>query len=259
MPFLKINDFQMYYETHGEGKPIVLAHGRGGSHISWWQQVPELSQQYRVITFDHRGFGQSHDTDRQPGRRAYVDDLLALLDFLDIESTYLVGQSMGGWTTLGLTVKQPDRVRGLICADSSAGIAEEAVLKVYRERDEPPANVADRAISQGFKRRDPEKAFLYAQLSALNPEPAEPLMSLLLSDDGPKAKTLASLATPILFIVGEQDIVVPPEIVRICTGFFTQVAMEIIPETGHSVYFERPAIFNELIKNFVDRVESDRC
>lgn len=258
MPFLPIDGFQMYFERHGQGEAIVLAHGRGGSHLSWWQQVPALSQQYEVITFDHRGFGQSPDTPDGPGRSAYADDLRALLDHLDIQSAYLVGQSMGGWTSLGFAVNQPERVHGLILADTSAGIAEDVVLQAYREKDEPPANVFDRAISAGFKKRDPEKAFLYAQLSALNPEPAEPLMSLLLSDDGPKAEALASLAIPTMFIVGQQDIVVPLEVVRMCAGFMSGATIEIVPDTGHSVYFERPDIFNELVQIFVGRVEAER-
>lgn len=258
MPFLLIDGFQMYYETHGQGEAIVLAHGRGGSHLSWWQQVPVLSRQYQVITFDHRGFGQSPDTPDGPGRSAYADDLGALLDHLDIQSAYLVGQSMGGWTSLGFAVNKPERVHGLILADTSAGIAEEVVLQAYRDKDEPPANVFDRAISAGFKKRDPERAFLYAQLSALNSEPAESLMSLLLSDDGPKAETLASLAIPTMFIVGEHDIVVPLEVVRLCAGFMGDATIEIVPDTGHSVYFERPGIFNDLVQNFVDRVEAER-
>ena len=61
MPFAKINGVDLYYETHGNGPALVLAHGGGGSHLSWWQQVPELSKMYNVITFDHRSFGQSLD------------------------------------------------------------------------------------------------------------------------------------------------------------------------------------------------------
>ena len=83
-------------------------------------------------------------------------------------------------------------------------------------------------------------------------------MSLLLSDDGPKAETLASLAIPTMFIVGEHDIVVPLEVVRLCAGFMGDATIEIVPDTGHSVYFQRPGIFNDLVQNFVDRVEAER-
>src|SRR5262245_66652563 len=57
----KLGDIDFYYEVHGEGPAVVLAHGAGGTHMSWWQQVPALSQHYKVITIDHRTFGFSRD------------------------------------------------------------------------------------------------------------------------------------------------------------------------------------------------------
>ncbi|HKA56879.1 MAG TPA: alpha/beta hydrolase, partial [Candidatus Binatia bacterium] len=89
MPFAKINGIELYYETHGNGPALVLAHGGGGSHLSWWQQVPELSKTYKVITFDHRSFGQSLDAPDGPGPRAFVQDLTALLDHLGVDKAAL--------------------------------------------------------------------------------------------------------------------------------------------------------------------------
>ena len=60
MPFVKSRGAEIYYEVHGEGPVLVFAHGMGGNHLSWWQQVPEfVGRGYRVVTFDHRGFGRS--------------------------------------------------------------------------------------------------------------------------------------------------------------------------------------------------------
>ena len=84
MPFANINGIELYYETHGKGPALVLAHGGGGSHLSWWQQVPMLSQHYRVITLDHRSFGYSRDLPDGPGPPAFVEDLTGLLDHLDV-------------------------------------------------------------------------------------------------------------------------------------------------------------------------------
>jgi len=73
----KLGDFRMYYEVHGSGPAVVFAHGAGGTHMSWWQQVPVLSQKYRCITIDHRTYGYSQDVKGGPGRRAFVQDLAA--------------------------------------------------------------------------------------------------------------------------------------------------------------------------------------
>ena len=77
MALAKINGIELYYEVHGEGPALVLAHGAGGNHLSWWQQVPVLAQSYRCVTFDHRGFGLSREQPGGPGARAFVEDLRA--------------------------------------------------------------------------------------------------------------------------------------------------------------------------------------
>src|SRR5262245_20733114 len=96
MPKAQINGITLYYEVHGQGSAVDFTHGAGGNHLSWWQQVPVLARQYRCITFDHRGFGQSLDAPNGSGSQAFVEDLKALLDLLEIERAALVAQSMGG-------------------------------------------------------------------------------------------------------------------------------------------------------------------
>src|SRR5579863_492139 len=117
----KLGDFSLYYEVHGSGPAVVLAHGAGGTHMSWWQQVPVLSQKYKCITIDHRTLGYSRDVKGGPGRRAFVPDLTGLLDHLGIQKTALVGQSMGGTTVLGFASAHPDRVSALIMSDTTGG------------------------------------------------------------------------------------------------------------------------------------------
>ncbi|MBH60930.1 MAG: alpha/beta hydrolase [Alphaproteobacteria bacterium] len=251
MPYAPANGIKIYYENHGLGPPIVFAHGRSGCHLSWWQQVSDLRNKFQCITFDHRGFDYSKDVDDGPARKAFADDQLDLLNHLDIERAFLVGQSMGGWTCLSFAITHPDRTAGLVLADTSADINDEKIFAAYCARGEPPANIFDRALSAAFKERDPAKAFLYAEISALSEQPKESLMDLLLSRDGPAPNQLADLQLPTLFIVGEDDIVVPPEIARLCADAVPKSRLEIVKEAGHSVYFEQPEIFSRLVDEFV--------
>jgi len=252
MPYATVNGIDLFYESHGQGpKTIVLAHGRGGGHLSWWQQVPEFSKRYRVVTFDHRGFGLSKDKNGL-FRRAFADDLAALLDKLDVRSAYLVGQSMGGFTALSYAVAHPERVAGLVLADTSGGLADPGVLREFKRRGEPPGDAVERSIGPLFRKKDPQGVFLYQQIGGLNGSLPETLMDLLLSKDGPTRRDVKALECKTLFIVGADDIMVTPKIAKMCARLIPRSKVKVVKGAGHSVYFEQPKVFNKLICNFVE-------
>src|SRR5260370_8625542 len=107
MPQAKINGIDLYYETHGQGPAIVFAHGGGGSHMRWWQQVPAFTKSYQCVTFDHRGFGLSREIPHGPGAPSFVEDPRGLLDHLGTAKAAAVGQSMRGWTVPRLSPTDP--------------------------------------------------------------------------------------------------------------------------------------------------------
>src|SRR6185295_15850395 len=113
MPLAAVNGIDLYYESNGSGPALVFAHGAGGNHLSWWQQVPFIVRRFRCITFDHRAFGLTRDGDgaSQMGRRMFHDDLRALLDHLEIDDVRIVAQSMGGRTAVGFTWRNPGRCK----------------------------------------------------------------------------------------------------------------------------------------------------
>ena len=169
MPFLDRGDMRLYYELHGP-KPgsapaIVFAHGAGGCHLSWWQQVPHFMRRYACVTFAHRGFGPSVDAVDGPGGAAFVDDLCALLDHVGIERATLVGQSMGGWTCLRFAVRYPQRVERLVMCDTFGGLAVDGIEEVWRASaalvSELPPGVHPAAGAR-MLREQPDLHFLYA-------------------------------------------------------------------------------------------------
>src|SRR5713101_812266 len=122
MPSARINGIDLYYEVHGEGPALVLAHGAGGSHLSWWQQVPVLSQHFRCVTFDHRCFGMSLDVSNGPGPNAFVEDLRELLDILRLQKDALPGLAMGWCSVLGFPSAYPGRAPALVLGDAIGGM-----------------------------------------------------------------------------------------------------------------------------------------
>ncbi|MCY3845306.1 MAG: alpha/beta fold hydrolase [Acidobacteria bacterium] len=246
-----LGDFDLYYEVHGAGRPVVFAHGAGGTHLSWWQQVPVLAEHVQCITFDHRGFGYSRDVDGGPGRAAFVEDLRGLLDHLEIEKASLVGQSMGGWTSLGFASKYPERVEALVLCDTPGGYSDPEVAELMAQR---PAEVG--AFAASFADREPALTFLYREIqrSTLDrtPEGSPRSIGGLLeatTDIGP----VVEHGIPTLFIVGEEDSIFPPAALRAVHRKMPGSEFALVEGAGHSVYFEKPNVFNHLLLDFLRR------
>jgi 3-oxoadipate enol-lactonase len=261
MPWAEINDIRMYYESHGEGEPIVFAHGAGGNHLSWWQQVPFFRQKYRCVTFDHRGFGRTADVPDGPGAAAYAYDLRALIDSLGIEKAYLVAQSMGGRTCMGFAVAYPERVRGLVMADTTGGMADEmlqAKARAFRESQGEPFTLPGRAYNPALRETRPEMSFLYDSIMATNPPRQQTVPGTGPGGDERFIATtekLASLSVPVQFIVGEKDAIVPPDVIQHAATLIPGARYAEVPGAGHSVYFEDAAAFNRIVSDFFDSIE----
>lgn len=258
MPFASVDGINLYYEVHGrplgEAEAIVFAHGAGGSHLSWWQQVPYFASRYTCITFDHRGYGQSADVAGGPGGAAYVGDLRGLLDHLGIEQANLVAQSMGGWTCLGFALRWPERVRRLVMADTHGGLRSpeiSAAMKAGVASSPPPLGVHP-AAGATMAVEQPALAFLYSQLDGLNrPRSREELGAIIAPAGSPSCEDAAKLSLPVLFLAGAEDIVIPPAVVEAASKCIPGARFETVPAAGHSVYFERPAEFNRLVAKFL--------
>lgn len=257
MPFAAVNGIELYYEVHGPEKPltdpVVFAHGAGGSHLSWWQQVPHFAGTHTCVTFDHRGYGQSIDAPGGPGGASYVEDLRGLLDHLGIERANLVAQSMGGWTCLGFALRYPGRVRRLVMADTHGGLQSPEIGAAFASATRPalPPGVHPAAGAR-MAAEQPALAFLYAQIDALNrPRTQAELLAMLAAAGAPTAEEVSTLEIPVLFIVGEEDAVIPPRVIEAAARLVPGARVEGVPAAGHSVYFERPGRFNELVEQFL--------
>ncbi len=255
MPFADAGGARIYYETHGPtpgaAPTIVFAHGAGGNHLSWWQQVPHFRDRYTCVAFDHRGFGQSVDAAGGPGAAAFVDDLRALLDHLAIDRATLVAQSMGGWTCLSFALLHPQRVERLMMCDTHGGIRSAEIDPLWREamRNRGEPGKIHPAAGERMYRDQPALHFLYQEIAALNP--VRPLAEAMRGLPAPTVDEVAELRLPVLFIAGEEDIVIAPRLIEIAASHVPGARFESVPQAGHSVYFERPAAFNAILETFL--------
>jgi len=256
---------EIYYECTGSGPAIVFAHGLGGNHLSWWQQVPYFSQRYACVTFAHRGFSPSRVTSGTVDPALFEGDLLALIDHLELAEVRLVAQSMGGWTCLNFALHHPRRVRALVMAATGGTVDLNTLDAVDRKSIESwfaahrgtEAELRKRGVhpaaGERMAREQPALEFLYREIDRLSSGlDKEALRAKLLAARTLPAGDLKRLALPVLFISGTEDIVFPPPAAAALASLVPGAKLESVPEAGHSVYFQRPEIFNRLVSTFFD-------
>lgn len=116
VPEVRTNDILTCHEVNGEGRPLVFIHGAGASHDMGRPQVEHFSREYKVVTYDVRGHGQSQGADTKYSCGLFPDDLRTLLKGFDIEKPVIFGLSLGGMIAQAYAVKHPDDLSGLVLA-----------------------------------------------------------------------------------------------------------------------------------------------
>ncbi len=257
MPFVPVDGNDLYYEVHGSGAPLVFAHGSGGSHLSWWKQVPFFARHYTCVTFDHRSFGRTQDSAEPQGRSAFAPDLKALLDHLELERVAVIAHSMGGRTGVGFTLRNPGRVAGLVLSGSNGGSVNDESRRISAEQQERNQTLPQgtiKGLSPGFVDSQPEQTFLYRQIMRLNPRHAPDFLAVPADYRGSTHERLTEANVPILYIVGEEDLMAHPRTIEIAASQIPQARLVKVPGTGHSVYYEQPERFNQEVLDFLREV-----
>tara|TARA_A100001037_G_scaffold281159_1_gene284549 strand:+ start:2199 stop:2966 length:768 start_codon:yes stop_codon:yes gene_type:complete len=254
MPYLEIDNFKMYYEVRGSGPALTFAHGASGNRLMWWQQIPAFEKDYTCISFDHRGWGSSLDDPNNIKTSQFASDLKALLDFLKIDRTAIICQSMGGITGLNFSLAHPEMVSALVLADTTGGIGEQAVVDLL-QNVAPPDHPTKRALTDSFITNEPALTLLYEQIGLLNPRRERSVVSSIFRDaSGPGKTTLKDFDIPIMFLVGESDLIFPPNVIEEVAKLFTNATYHVIPEAAHASHFEQPDIFNTHLKSFLSSI-----
>ena len=260
--FLPRPEGRIYYEVTGTGPAIIFAHGLGGNHLSWWQQVPAFCAQYTCVTFAHRGFAPSDPIPGGPHPRDYVDDLVALIAHLGLTDVRIVAQSMGGWSAVEYALHQPPALKAMVLAATSGTLNPRAVdgdtaLPDAWSKDVEAkyADFRERGIHVAAGDRmameQPAQHFLYAAIDAMNVMLDKEAIRRRLGETRVRGLDDARRITvPTLFITGEEDIVFPSPAAPGLAAAMPHGRAVQIAAAGHSAYFERPGQFNRLVRDF---------
>lgn len=222
---------ELYYEDHGDGKPVVLIHGWPLSGGAWEKQVPALvAAGHRAITYDRRGFGKSSQPWEGYDYDTFADDLAALMEHLDLTDAALVGFSMGGGEVVRYVSRHgADRV-------SKAVLAAAVPPYLFKSRDNPDGGLDDATIEQfedgvkadrfAFLDGFTTKFFQAGSRTDLVSEPLRTNSRNIAASASPKAtldciaafgktdfrKDLEKMTMPTLVIHGDSDGIVPFEV-----------------------------------------------
>ena len=265
MPKTQSNGIELYYESHGEGKPLVLISGLGYPLWQWHKMVPVLAEHFQVITFDNRGVGQSDKPAGPYTAQMLAQDTVGLLDALGIEKAIIVGHSMGGFIAQAMALDFPQRVEKLVLCSTNFGgphhvpVTPEAMKVLSDVTSDPLTRFKNGLVvstAPGWADKNPEMIEEWIKWRVANPiEPAPYQAQLaiglsLLPEAAAFEDKLQRLDVPTLILFGAHDKVVPPANADLLSKKISGSTVMIFPDAGHFFPIEIAEAASRAITDF---------
>jgi pimeloyl-ACP methyl ester carboxylesterase len=258
---------RLSYLDEGPGPCVVLLHGFPLNRQMWAEQVSALGSMYRIIAPDLRGHGESSAPDGVYTMDEMADDVIELIDTLHITERFVLGGlSMGGYVALSLVARYPMRVRGLMLLDTQAGpdtpeaaqnreTGARAVLEAGSASNFV-AGLLPRLFSKGTLETRPERVEpLRAAMERTTPRGiAGTLRGMAIRPD--RRSELPRIAIPTLALVGEDDVITPPSVMKAMADAIPNSRLEVVPKAGHLAPYENSAVSNEVILRYLKSLEA---
>jgi pimeloyl-ACP methyl ester carboxylesterase len=267
MPTVRVNEIELYYESHGRGEPLVLVPGFGTGLWIWYRQVADFASKFRTIVFDPRGVARSIAPDGPLDMRRLADDVAALLDALQVERAHVLGASFGGFVAQEFALAYPERTRALIlCCTSYGGPrhcppAPETLQAIASTKG---LNTEERvrenlllAFSPEFVARHPSEIERVIRLRAENHVPESAYLRQLQAAMAFDAEgRVAEIASPTLVITGDADVIVPRQNSSNLAAAIPGARLQVIEGGSHTFFIERPAEFNRAVVKFISSLRT---
>ena len=242
-----------YWDTGGSGQPIVLMHPASGSALIWGYQQPAFAKAgYRVIAYSRRGhYGSDPVPKDNPGSAS--EDLLRLLDTLGIAKFHVVASAGGVGVTMDFALSHPERLFSIVYACGTGGITDDGYAKMLdglRPKGFAAMPMEFQELSPSYRAANPDGARAWAALEhkahSGNHRGQKPTNVVTLA-------ALETMKVPTLVMTGGADLWWPPAALRTVANHLSNRETLIVPEAGHSVYWEQPDVFNRAVLDFVGR------
>jgi pimeloyl-ACP methyl ester carboxylesterase len=257
--YAEINDVRLFYEISGEGEPLVLIHGNVGDRRIWDDQFEILAEKYKAIRYDSRGFGKS-SLPNQDDPYSFHEDLRALLNYLGITRTHLLGLSMGSGVAIDFVLSYPEMSSSLITAGPWIfGFSSQELISLFEVIN---ALACERGIKIALNHwlkapflkhtmrnnhvanRLKEIVFEYSGWHFINEDPIRFLTPTALLQ-------LDNINLPTLIITSDYDLKDCKEIADLLESKIPNAKKVVIADAAHMMNIEKPTKFNEIVLEFL--------
>jgi len=252
------NGYDIGYDEAGRGDltPIVFLHGVGSDKSVWHLQLDHFGRTRRTVAFDYPGYGESDPAPKGMTRDDYASAIISAMHELGIDRAHICGLSLGGVVAIAMHHADADRCASLILADTFAAhpqgraIYERSVtasenLRALAEARvdvllaQPAAPRVRREVVETMANIDPAAYCIGAE-------------AVWLADQRDRS---AAIAVPTLVLVGDQDLITPPELSSKLAGLIPGASIQLIEGAGHIGNLEKPDEFNHAVESFVRELD----
>jgi pimeloyl-ACP methyl ester carboxylesterase len=273
MATVRTNDIETFYVRRGDGPPVVFLHGAMVDHRQWAPQVDALADAYTTVAYDLRGHGRTGGSARGSySMGLFADDLGALLDALALERPVLCGLSTGGCVAQVYAARHPDRVAGLVLADTFTAARLDwrdrlqfalmravvpAVGVVGYERVERAVVRIQEAVQSGAAGDYGNVERLHSEGPRMDATEVRKVLGALVAF--PRATLdLTTIAAPTLVLYGENDAGFIRRHCRALGAAIPDAAVRVVPDAGHVSNLDAPEFVTATLREFLDsRVDPD--
>lgn len=262
MPVTEVGNLNLYYEIIGQGDPLVMIRGVGSNVDHWYDQVPALSQKYKLLVFDNRGIARSSDPGGPFSTRDMAADTIALMEAVGISKAHVLGYSMGGMVAQEMALNHPEKVARLILVATDCGIslrikAKPEATRLFSEMIRLGTNEAKLAAAgclfarQTFERK-PQVIQRYTEVSQRFPTSQKMLAKQWAAvTQHDTCSRLVNIASPTLAITGSEDVLIPPQNAAVMAARIPDAQLISIDDSGHLFLIEKPRQFNDAVIKFL--------
>lgn len=242
MPYTPVNGLDLYYETYGSGRPLVLLHGGLMTiGLNFGPMLEALAASRQVIAVELQGHGHTADTDRPMTIEALADDVIGLLDHLGVAVADVFGFSLGGLVATAIAISSPSRVGKLIVA-SADGHRPPGRESAPLDDDRMPTPADFQAMRDAYDAVAPDPTHFeeFAERTAA-----------MVHEFAGWTDELRSLAMPTLLICGDRDFSPLPDVLEVL-DLLSNAQLAVLPGTTHMGVSQQPDLLLALLTPFLD-------